>query len=80
MPYWDPITSHAVDILHNLFLGTAKKYFNSLIKTGQLNDKNLKIIDERISKMEVPSGFGRLPKILLQIMEVLLEISGKIGL
>ena len=52
----------AIDPMHNLFLGTAKRVFKLWVSKGHLSKQQLKQIEERLAKMEVPPEMGRLPK------------------
>ena len=63
LPYFDPVRMHAIDAMHNLFLGIAKHFFVCLINKGILtNDKpryKLDKIDERQAQISIPSNLGR---------------------
>lgn len=61
IPYFDPIRFLAIDIMHNLYLGTAKHMFTSWINLGLLSNKNLLDMDAVSKKYVVPSSVGRLP-------------------
>ena len=60
LPYFDPIRGHTIDLMHNLFLGTAKHTFKVWIKNGILNDGKLNKIDERMKALSCPSEVGRI--------------------
>ena len=62
LPYFDPIRSHAVDPMHNLFSGTAKHTFAVWVQLGILNDEKLKDIDRLMKNMIIPSEVGRIVK------------------
>ena len=62
LEYFDVITFCAIDPMHNLFLGTAKHVFKLWVSEGHLSKQQLKQIEERCHKMEVPPEMGRLPK------------------
>ena len=47
--------------MHNLFLGTAKRIFQPWLERDLLTKRKLKTIEERINKLDVGTGFGRLP-------------------
>lgn len=51
-----------MDPMHNLFLGTAKYVFKLWDKKGTIAKKGMKLIQERIEQMDVPSNVGSLPK------------------
>ena len=61
LSYFDPIEYTAVDVMHNLFLGTGKHVFSVWIETGILSKKNLKSIEENLKLFKVPNDVGRLP-------------------
>ena len=61
LPYFDPIQFVAIDIMHNLFLGTSKRIFGIWIEKGIITKHHLLLIDELTSKFTVPSNIGRLP-------------------
>lgn len=61
LPYFDPITMHVIDPMHNLFLGTAKHVFIKWIEKGILTNSKLNLIDERMNCIKVPSKVGRIP-------------------
>ena len=51
-----------IDPMHNLFLGVAKHFFKRVfIEKGILSEATLKIVQERIDAMSVPSDIGRIP-------------------
>ena len=47
--------------MHNLFLGTAKRMFQLWLERDLVTKRKLKKIEERINKLDVGAGFGRLP-------------------
>ena len=47
--------------MHNLFLGSAKRMFQIRIEKDLLTKDKLKVIEERINKLDVGTGVGRLP-------------------
>ena len=59
--YYDPIKFVAVDLMHNLLLGTAKHMFCTWIDLGLLSNSNLEKLDLLISDFVVPNNIGRLP-------------------
>ena len=64
LPYFNPIRMLAIDPMHNLYLGTAKRVFNKIwLKRGIVDSESLKKINERIRSLNVPPEvkFGRLP-------------------
>lgn len=61
LPYYDAIRFAVIDVMHNLFLGTAKNIM-SIWKDKQLLSKSdFQTIEERIKKMNVPGDVGRIP-------------------
>ena len=61
LPNYDPIQFVAIDIMHNLFLGTAKHMFSVWVDMGLLSKPTLQLIDQMASKFVVPGNIGRLP-------------------
>ena len=47
--------------MHNLFLGTAKSMFQLWKERNLLTKDKLKVIEERINRLDVGTGLGRLP-------------------
>lgn len=56
------LTFCTVDPMHNLFLGTAKYVFKLWDQRGIITRKMMKLIEEKIDKMDLPTNVGRLPK------------------
>lgn len=61
LPYYDPIKFVSIDIMHNLFLGTAKHIFTIWIETGLLTKDKLSLTNDTISHFVVPNNIGRVP-------------------
>ena len=61
LEYFDPVRFVVIDIMHNLYLGTAKHFFKSLISDEILTPQKLKEIDHLCSAFIVPENTGRLP-------------------
>ena len=61
LSYYDPIKFIAVDLMHNLFLGTSKHMFCTWIDLGLLSDDHLNKLDLLIKEFVVPNNTGRLP-------------------
>ena len=61
LEYFDAVRFTVIDPMHNLFLGTAKRMFQLWIERDLLTKEKLKLIEERINKLDVGTGFGRLP-------------------
>ena len=63
LDYFNPIRHTIIDPMHNLFLGTAKRFFKKIwIPRGLLKEKELKEIQARVDSVAVPSTDGRIPK------------------
>lgn len=61
LPYFDPVRYTAIDIMHNLFLGTGKHMFKVWLKEGILSMAGLEELDRRANTFQVPHSTGRLP-------------------
>jgi hypothetical protein len=61
LPYFDPVQFTAIDVMHNLFLGTCKQLFELWLGNGVLTKEHLEEIERCISLFKVPAGVGRLP-------------------
>ncbi len=61
LPYFDPVRFTALDIMHNLYLGTGKHAFKVWVNKGLLGSNELNEIDRRTRLFYVPPGIGRLP-------------------
>ena len=61
LPYFDPITFTAIDVMHNLFLGTAKHMVELWMNGNILDREKLLHIESLVNKFTVPSDIGRLP-------------------
>ena len=61
LPYYDPIRFVAIDIMHNLYLGTGKHMFVTWIELGLLSNEDLTTADVMIKNFVVPNNIGRLP-------------------
>ena len=63
LPYFDPVRMHLIDPMHNLYLGTAKHFaLDILVGRGILTPNNLLIIEQRLEKLVISVGLGRIPK------------------
>lgn len=65
LPYFDPVTMAAIDPMHNLYLGTAKRLITIWINNGLLSDKDLKTIQNVVDSTDVPHYIGRIPHKIL---------------
>ena len=61
LPYFDAVRFTVIDIMHNLFLGTAKTIFHLWLDKGILSKESITQIERKIALFEVPEGIGRLP-------------------
>ena len=61
LDYFDPVTQHVIDPMHNLFLGTAKRMFKLWVSLDLLPSSALSDIERRIAAISVPSDLGRIP-------------------
>ena len=61
LPYYDPIKFVAIDIMHNVYLGTGKHAFQTWIELGLISNEDLEEIDIMVKKFVIPSSVGRLP-------------------
>ena len=64
LPYFDPARMHAIDPMHNLYLGTAKHIFTKIWLSRNIIDLNaVQVINKRILSLNKPSEvrFGKLP-------------------
>ena len=63
LQYFDCIQFTIIDPMHNLFLGTAKQMLqNGWLENGLIRQKELEIIEERVSKYISPISIGRIPR------------------
>ena len=62
LEYFDVVRFCTVDPMHNLFLGTAKYMFKLWEKEEIIGKKGMKLLEQRIQEMDVPTDIGRLPK------------------
>ena len=60
LPYFDPIRMTIIDPMHNLFLGTSKRFMSVLFDTGTISKDRLTFIQEVVKGMNVPDGVGRI--------------------
>lgn len=61
LPYFDPIKFCAIDVMHNLFLGTAKHMITAWQDREILSRQDMLKIKSLVNKFSVPSDIGRLP-------------------
>ena len=61
LEYFDAVRFTVIDPMHNLFLGTANRLFQLWVEKDLLTKGKIKLIEERINKLDVGTGFGTLP-------------------
>lgn len=61
LDYFEPSKFSVVEPMHNLFLGTAKRFFVHWVENELLTKADLELIGGRISELNVPADIGRLP-------------------
>ena len=61
LPYYEAIQMCAIDPMHNLFLGTAKRVFSKWIESDIIGKAGLENIQSRIEEISTSSDIGRLP-------------------
>ena len=61
LPYFDAVRFIVIDQMHNLWLGTAEKFFRTLVKEEYFTEDDLEITEEKFEAFDVPSDLGRLP-------------------
>ncbi len=62
LPYFNPSRMLAVDPMHNLFLGSAKRILKKVwIDKGIIPEAKFDLIQNRIDKVVVPPDIGRIP-------------------
>ena len=61
LPYYDAIRFTAIDVMHNLFLGTAKNVVHIWKDLNLLCTNDFKTIQQRILLVNVPVDVGRIP-------------------
>ena len=62
LPYFDIVSHHCIDVMHNLLLGTSKHLLSVWLSSGVLSPKIMKTIQEKVDKMETPAYIGRIPQ------------------
>lgn len=60
LEYFDPIRMHVVDVMHNIFLGTAKHMFKVWIKNNIITKNHSEVLTKLQKSVSVPSGQGRI--------------------
>lgn len=62
LPYFDAPRMLIIDPMHNLFLGSAKRFFKAvLVDHLAISDSQFNLIQTRVDSFSVPSGIGHIP-------------------
>ena len=61
LPYYDSVRFATIDIMHNVFLGTAKHVMAIWKENNILSKDQFAIMQHRIEKINVPIDVGRIP-------------------
>ena len=61
LPYWNPIRFSVVDIMHNVYFGTAKHVMKVWVEKNCITKIYFKEIECSVSKIKTPRSVGRLP-------------------
>ena len=59
LPYFDPVRMTIIDPMHNLFLGTAKR-FMTVLTDDMITKEDIVVIQDTVSSFKVPRGVGRI--------------------
>ena len=62
IPYFDVVRFHVIDPMHNVFLGLAKHFIETLRNTGRLVNKNFEAIQTKVDSVNPPPNIGRIPR------------------
>ena len=60
LPYFDPVRMTIIDPMHNLFLGSAKRFMSVLFDTGMVTKAQCPTIQKIVTAFTVPDGVGRI--------------------
>lgn len=61
LPYYNCVCFIAIDIMHNLFLGTSKHIMSIWKEMKLLDTKDFDEIQNRVKRLNVPQDVGRIP-------------------
>ena len=62
LSYFDPVVMLAIDPMHNLFLGIAKRHLQSIwIALGLITNAHFGVVQDRIDRFLAPPDIGRIP-------------------
>ena len=59
--YFDPIRYTVIDVMHNMFLGSAKHAFKVWVDFNLLTNRKMEEIEKKIKSFIIPADCGRLP-------------------
>ena len=62
LEYFNPISGHAIDPMHCMFLGIAKHMMKLYTKTGIIDKHGLAKVQQHMDSFRVPSSIGRIPQ------------------
>ncbi|OAD80856.1 hypothetical protein PHYBLDRAFT_161494 [Phycomyces blakesleeanus NRRL 1555(-)] len=62
LSYFDPVRFTVIDLMHNLYLGTAKQMIQIWRKCNYINEKNQLTMQELANGIVVPCGYARITK------------------
>jgi len=62
LPYYNAVEFCIMDSMHNLLLGSAKKFIELWKKSDGVGFSQLEIIQQTIDQFTVPAGIGRFPR------------------
>lgn len=61
LPYYDAIRFPVIDVMHNLFWGTAKNMMSKWKDLNLLTKSTFKVLQQRVEDANVPVDIGRIP-------------------
>lgn len=61
LPYFDPIKFVSIDVMHNLYLGSAKHCFEVWVEQDILSNKAINSIESKMKLFQLPAEIGRIP-------------------
>lgn len=61
LPYFDVVRYSVIDPMHNLLLGTAKRFLSVWISEGLLETAHMESIQSKVDSFITPSDVGRIP-------------------
>ncbi|OAD65504.1 hypothetical protein PHYBLDRAFT_72291 [Phycomyces blakesleeanus NRRL 1555(-)] len=62
LSYFDPVHFTVIDLMHNLYLGTAKRMIQIWRKCNYINEKNQLTMQELANGIVIPCGYARITK------------------